>query len=578
MTSETLIDERSLREALRSLRPEPDEFEAAVLEKLEERERRTALLLRSPFLRQVAALLPPSLAPTLPAAAAGKQILAKLAATALAMPVLLLAMVGVTFVASLRSLRRLDADEVGKSRRSRRATKWWGAHPFAVLLGLTFVMLLVLTKHIDLLLASVILSMLVLTWALRRLSAAGLAGRSQVGGPCGSVLIMLTMGVAPARQMLGIHQAELQALLVYALLLVGGLACSFLAIPAGGRARNGLSRTGLLLLSFPWLVVIFGLQIYARDPKTVGMTRAELVEYVNTTVPEVGPSSEWRVLRETATWLARTGSEELDPTPARTAFREAFTRGEDLSNFVLSSAADLGWIEDEDWDTVLDEGRTRRLLEGSGQIPFLDQMRAQLYGLVQTGALTKEQGYRLANRLVASWLEVDSQAKLPLLVEIVRDLDLIGRPERPSQLAPMARAALTEAWMPAGGRRESDAGGFAKYYLRSKEFADEEAAGAAVLLMERFGVPEGIDLVRVHEYLRGQAERSVSRPVSTLDVEKALALARFERSFAAQLPAERAPGLLDQILNWRLTIGVGLLVGLCLYATLQAPMHVNRSG
>ena len=142
MTNETLIDERSLREALRPLRPEPDGFEDAVREKIEARAERLAVLEDSPFLRQAAALLPPGIAPMMPVAVAGKKVFAQAAATLFAMPVLVLAMTGITFVAGLRSLRRLDAQRLDDERAVARAARWWRAHPLGVLTAVSIFLIL----------------------------------------------------------------------------------------------------------------------------------------------------------------------------------------------------------------------------------------------------------------------------------------------------------------------------------------------------------------------------------------------------------------------------------------------------
>lgn len=571
MTNDTLIDERSLREALRPARPEPEAFEDAVLRKIEERERRAALLERSTFLRQAAGLLPPGLAPMTPVAAAGEKVFAKLAATIFAMPVLVLAMTGITFVAGLRSLRGLDARHVGQERSFDEARTWWRTHAFAAFLVLALFTALGMMRSIDLLLGLVVLSMLVLTWVLRRLSAAGLAGRRQVGMLCGYLLFMTTMGIAPLRQLLGVQHSGAQGFLVYALLFVGGLICYYLAIPEGGDPRTGLTRAGALLIFLPFLAVVLGLQVLFWNPKTVGMTRAELIDYVEGPAPALDRSPDWRALREAVLWLQRAGGDDLDLTPSRAAFRDALARGDEISNYVLGDAADLGWIEDGDWESVLEEGQVRRLRQGSGKIPFLRQMRASLHGLVETGALGDAGRDRLADRLILTWDGGDKHARLELLAEIVRDLELIGRENRLARLTPTVRAALVDAWMPKGVRRESDAGGFVVYYRQEGEFASAQATGEAIRLMERFGVPEEIDLARVREYLRGEATRYANQPVSSVDVERAVALASLERDLAGELPVDRTPTFLQLLLAWRLTIGVFLLTALYVYATLRAP-------
>lgn len=572
MTNDTLIDERELREVLRPLRPEPEAYEEAVRARLAEREKRLAKLDGSPFLRQAAALLPPGMAPLLPATAAGKKVFAQLAATLFAMPVLVLAMTGVTFVAALRSLRRLDARHVDAERPLAQARRWWRAHPVGALVAMLLFLVLGLMQSIDLLMGLVLVSMVVLTWVLRKLSDAGLAGRTQVGAPCGYMLILLAMGVSPVRELLGIQHAELQGFLVYTSLFAGGMTCFFFSIPAGGRSITGLTRIAALLIFLPLLAFVVGLQLYGYHPRTTGMTRAELVEYAENTAPRLEGSPDWRVLREVALWLEETGSERLDLTPSRTAFRDALNRGEDISNFVLGDAADLGWIEDEDWASILEEGPSKRLLASKGKIPFLRQARASLHGLVETGALGNAERNHLANRLVATWNAENVHAQLELLNEIVRDLELIGRADRLAKMTPTVHAALTAAWMPEGVKRETDAGGFALYYRRGKDFANGRAALEAVWLMARLGVPAEIDLARVREHLRGEATRNLDRPVSSPDVEEALALAALEHDFVGLLPEEPAPTPLHVLLDWRLTIGVFLLVGLCVYATLRAPV------
>ena len=49
---------------------------------------------------------------------------------------------------------------------------------------------------------------------------------------------------------------------------------------------------------------------------------------------------------------------------------------------------------------------------------------------------------------------------------------------------------------------------------------------------------------------------------------QAVALARFERHFGDFVPE---PTAWEVFLDWRLTLGVFLLTGLCLFATVRAP-------
>jgi len=566
--SERLVEEDELRAALRARRPDPDAFQRAVREKLEAAEA------AAPPVGKAAAFLPPGLLQISVAGIAGKPTLGKLGASLVALPVLVLLMTALTFVAGVRSLRRLDAsrDTGGDDARAlHEALGWWRAHGLVNLAVLVFMLWLALAGNVDLLLGILVVSMGFIVFVLRSLSSRGWASRRLVGAQCGGFLGSLAMWVWMATKDRFEPGAGWAAPLAYALMLGGGFACMYLALPAERDvARNAMRIVGGLVLA-PLVLLLFLLA-----PLRTGASAGELRAWAEEFAAPPGRSAAWGDLRDVALALRALadGDPRLAPDLARAeaAYRAGLARGEDVSPIVDGYAAELGLFDERDWPRLLADHRAKGLFAAAGPVTHLDQRRAALEAACASGVLDAAQRDVLARRLVATWDGDEEFANLSELAELCRALERIERGAAVEELARPARAALARAWLSEGARVKSQLGGFVRYYQRGageERYTDQRTMTAALELLARFGVPEEIDLTRVRAHVaHGAQRRGLTGGPRSYELRACLNHALFEHELGART---QPPSLLERVLALRLLIGVALLVGLCVYATGRAP-------
>ncbi|MBL4770193.1 MAG: hypothetical protein JKY61_03365 [Planctomycetes bacterium] len=128
--------------------------------------------------------------------------------------------------------------------------------------------------------------------------------------------------------------------------------------------------------------------------------------------------------------------------------------------------------------------------------------------LERKGPLTSEQKQSMTARALAVESEADAIGVLPGLYERWLILDHLQQPEAIGQLAPAVRRSLLATWM--GPWNEGQAGfsctvtidGPGKPETRSTlGYLDD--TDSAIRLMAEFGVPDGIELEKLHAYLLG---------------------------------------------------------------------------
>ena len=181
--------------------------------------------------------------------------------------------------------------------------------------------------------------------------------------------------------------------------------------------------------------------------------------------------------------------------------------------------------------------------------------------LVQSGTLSPEDRDILEQRLLVT-LDAQQFAAADVLETTLRAtqlLDLIGRPVDRDAYRPRVHAWLRKLhvtrprWFQIGG-------GFAQY--ESVTSASMETTAYAVQLMKIYGAPDDLDLHWVRSFLRPMWFRPSG--------EKWVAAATLARLNG--LPDSRPPTWWEWIYYERSLLAAIVLVGLCIYATLSAPL------
>ena len=147
-----------------------------------------------------------------------------------------------------------------------------------------------------------------------------------------------------------------------------------------------------------------------------------------------------------------------------------------------------------------------------------------------------------------------------MLLQATQLLEVIGRPVEPERYRARIQALLREFHSQSGGGFAL-AGGFRQYrQLPASMPGDPQSTAHAVELMAIYGVPDGLDMNWVRSYLR--PSRSADRKW----------IAAITRDRLNQLPNVHEPTWLDFLYYERALLAAGVLVGLCLYATLSSPI------
>jgi hypothetical protein len=198
--------------------------------------------------------------------------------------------------------------------------------------------------------------------------------------------------------------------------------------------------------------------------------------------------------------------------------------------------------------------------------------------------LTPEQRDLLAEGLLGGWPRPDAPRALQDMERICDLLDEIERPIETDAQRASVHAALTDSWRGLDSQRPYAAGFVGDGVTPSSGPASEvlmvEPTHAAVVLMQRFGEPEGIAIDRVRAFLARMATPSLvevlaPRSLRYLTVQEhryraAVALHTLMDDARLRPDASERPSLARVILGERILLAAILLVALCLFATLRA--------
>lgn len=534
---DVLIDEGLLRDALQSRRADASVFDAAVRQRIAEREAaRTAddAIGREPaWLRIAAGWLPPGLAKS----SGWKSVLAVVAA----LPGLLLVAIVVTFLAAIRRLRPLRAHAVegvqdiwqfdGEGR-------WRSALSLA---GWLLYIALTVVFSPDVMVAVLLVSMWVFLSWLRRVDERGTAGRIQIASVCGLLLWLLFA----FSLLIGFQYGHR---LLPAISLCGVIGCGLLGGRLGRRSGGGGVVIASVLVAATWLTVAVAL--------TGGVPTANDVRQYVEGQTDPRDADEWERVLRAARAIGLGPFDITTPSQAFAADRD--------SPFVRGAAARAGVLRDAGATTA----EARELLQRTGPIRFLDQRVAAIVDLARRGELSDGERDALRDRLMASLPRDGAYRDLEAIERVAYLLGVVGRPDAAAALREPALAALGRQFV-TGKRHAAWRVGFAAG--ASLRFPDEASTTAAVELMARFGVPAEVDLARLRRSLRDVAAHrgwfgSHHRYAQLVAM---LTAARIDQLWPSRMPAWQAT-----MLDLRLEIAVALFVLLCLHATWRSPRDV----
>jgi len=571
-----------LVELFRRRRPDAADFRVRVAERIAQKERdpdenapRERSILRTEFVRRAAAFLP--LDPS------GGAAFGKVFMSTLALPFLVLVACVGAFVAAAKSVVRSgrQAHPAASEPGIFQATKSGRLQYSGVLLqslqmvGMFALLLPVAIGSewaVDIVVGLVLLAAGTLVFVLRGLSNEALMTPRTVATYSTALLGSLFAGAFlwPSSRQAAAAGSEFGIGWSAAVVLGGIVLCALLP-----RQRPSWSTMFWLLFLGPFLF----LNPFMATRSSPTSLKSQLSEYGVAALD----LRAWEQLGLVSEALVAVGDEvpalpqvesELDRALARSATDplHVWKEGVDAHPGVWTAASQAGLMTSERWDTLAQRIDQKRKLDivlkatGPLWMPAYDEYEVAM--LVATRAITHEQRETLASRIEAAWPELGSHDPLANVLLIVRLLDHLGLADRVDARRAEVHALLAQHWT---GNLPTDlfqrAGGFTANPAKWKT-SHNGSTHAAVVLMARFGVPEGIDLRLLRAFLR------VESAAPWLGIPENAYLKGVAR--ATLLRLEREVGIpprswLEAVAGERMLIACVLLVLLCVLAIRSAP-------
>ena len=557
--ADTLVAEETLGEALRPVRPEPWDFLEGVRRRITEREDEAGHE-PSAFLKRAAAFLPPGFvpAPLSGAASTGMKLSPKALPILLTLPAVSVVMLGLTFLTALRALTRIRGAATLSDREGEELLRqWFQRHATPVALVVFTLLGLAQLFSTDIVILLLVVSMVGLVLILARMSRAGLVTRGVLGLQCGGLLSLYAVGGV----FLGSVQ-EREGLLhpfwVPLVLVAGSVVCSSFALLGAARPRR----------KFRWVGLVGEVLIAAFLVPPVLVDRTLEVEdhvaFVEAFSFETSPESEeWQRI---ARWVWTTAGPADLSRPAA-ALHASLDAGESVSSYVLLHAARLDLLREEDLRALADDHGVRTLLSADSRLHLGEQTLLDVRVLLATRELDEGERDHVLSRFLQELPAEDSYKaihKLRLACELI---ELLGREESASRLAPLVERVLVAAYRSEGGRAcfvtnpERDAN-FVSTFFHTNVTDD------AVDLMAFLGVPPEVDLCAVRRFLIQAA-----RPLGVFSARyrgdhRVADVTR--RKLEADFRLE-SPTLFETLVSERILLACVLLVALCIVAVGRAP-------
>lgn len=627
------ISEQNLREALRRVRPDVQSFRQAVLtgiakaenskhvkevslspetatsvgkriesrgpnKSVESSRERTA----ANSIQQAAAVLPFGLlGPTV--FAMTKNASLKGMGAVLALPALSLAMLGFGFVTAIRTLLGIQGQQSDCEQEARAASnQWWKAHGPHCAIAIGVLLLLAATQPTEALLVALLLSMVSVAGLISSMARSGAASRRNVAQFSASFLGML-LGIMLfiPNFAVGLRTERIPDNWIALTLLLGFLVASLWASWSVRWSRTrkliviSLGAASLVLSPIALVRIV-------RPP-----SRVELAAFVNDFDRPLTQPHHWEIFGHVGAHL-RNAKWTVNPQAARTRLetawaektKPAFGIDASLNPFSLWAASRVDAIPSTMWPELSQADLCSYLLASDNPIRSVRLQSIFVQALEKTGPLSDVQRSHIEQRLLSGWpTQIAPIAENSSEVEVLRDmarrvelLDYLGRPISEETYRSSVHDALRAHWLGLQQQRPFAAPfvagasmlvGSAKGMAanRASDHAYVEPTCDAVQLMQRFGIPEDIDLERVVVFLRHAATPSAieilaPKSIPILDTQP------YRYRAGAALDSLLHSGLLDPrskqnarlsalLLGERVWLGTILLVALCLFAILRAP-------
>ena len=258
--------------------------------------------------------------------------------------------------------------------------------------------------------------------------------------------------------------------------------------------------------------------------------------------------------------------------------------GEDFNSLYALPIQRLGLERPVDLEFWRNEPGRRTLLDPTVERFAFRFDEMDLLLVEAMGGWTDPQRDLLEQQILRSLPEPDQYNALASLLGARHMLEVLHRTERIDEVAEIARRALVATWTPNNAGTEGAFPGSPELQERDDEgrldvprltFVWGQSTASAVMAMDDFGVPEGVDLLQLENYLRIQSNELFGMSIDPYSALAASSLAhlRSMEEFQEQLRSKPAMSLLGLVTHYRLLLASLLLVSFAIAATLRAPVQ-----
>ena len=468
------------------------------------------------YARKAAAFLPPFLLPKAlaPLATTGGKSSASFFPGLAALPVLAFATLifsGFAFLRYVFHKGRHDPQESDRRNSALEVADWWRGHIWKVLLVFAGIMLLAFHKPLEAVVLSLALSSLALFGLLTALASAGFATRREVGRVAYQFLYFAALFGWQFIQndVFGFHHQVGHAWVV-PILVISAATCF-------GLIQS--SRKAWWLAALVSTLVIGGIRMLdsrmGKQPIDVKAAIAILSDPER--APDFNSVANWTEYAKAQQHLRAAGF-EMPPWEGliqgmQDVLQASLAEG-DFNSLYALDMMEAGALRPEDveelksaytWETMFDPRKYYS--------PRSDDVQVRMR-LLST-ELTAEQKLIVADRISKKLQPDTERLNLENLMVGVRTLELLGHADRIPALQPLAHQVLRSQWQRTRDGSQANFVSYPTLVQRDEDgqmsadrltFIHAETTALAVEAFRYWGVPEGIELKPLHDYLQEMAE------------------------------------------------------------------------